>query len=104
MTKVNRINLLTDSTEPLKCKSLILGSEFELELFVGERGTVEICLEGEKDMQGILEAISFNCQTPVDTILPLLLVNLALLCRLPESSSRSTFSLNKDASLDSTVH
>lgn len=104
MKKQVDINLLTDTKEPLRCKSLILGSEFELELFVDEMGIVEISLEGEKDMQGILEAISFKCQTPVDTILPLLLVNLALLCRFPESSPRSTFSLNKDASLESTIH
>lgn len=74
-------NVLTESGESLRCRSQVLGQEFDFEISIAANGQLFLSVEGEKDLDNILEIISQRCATPVESILPLLLTNLALLCR-----------------------
>lgn len=98
------INVLTNEGNALDCRSIILGQEFHFEISIDEEGKLDLSVDGEKNFRDILENISFKCSTPVDTILPLLLVNLALLNNMPAKPTTKT-PLVKDVFVDSlTVH
>jgi hypothetical protein len=73
------VNILTETGEALICKSILLGQEFALEIRIAGDGQLSLSIDGNPTVEDAAKMIATKCDVPVESILPLLIVNLALL-------------------------
>ena len=73
------VNILTSDGGILRCKSVLLGQEFDLEICITSNGQLSLSIDGNLRIEEAAQIIATKCEVPVESILPLLIVNLALL-------------------------
>lgn len=72
-------NVLTNSTESFRCMTEILGMQFDVEVYLTAEGDLNLAVDGNDKIEEVAKVIGNKCQTPVEAVLPLLVVNLAVL-------------------------
>ena len=73
------VNVLTESGGALLCRSVLLGHEFDLEISIAGDGQLTLVIDGNPNSEEAAQLLATKCEVPVESILPLLVVNLALL-------------------------